>query len=165
MNKKEMKKMLMAKISMNIGSPAESEQPVQAEPEIVPEPEILSPVDSLSAEIPVAVVPSPVAPIAVIPAPVAAVVPPPVNLPRPSPKASAFTGKQAAFWLNDEDRAIFNELVMLLRSQGVKASENLVLRAALRMVPKDYRLVEKIRELMQSDGRKLRHAGSQAVGN
>ena len=67
------------------------------------------------------------------------------------------TGKQAAFWLDDEDRAIFHEMGMLLYSQGIKPSHNLVLRAAIRMVPRDHRLVEKVRELMDNDGRKLRH--------
>lgn len=67
------------------------------------------------------------------------------------------TGKQAAFWLDDEDRAIFHEMGMLLYSQGIKPSHNLVLRAAIRMVPRDHRLVEKVRELMENDGRKLRH--------
>lgn len=67
------------------------------------------------------------------------------------------TGKQAAFWLDDEDRAIFHEMGMLLYSQGIKPSHNLVLRAAIRMVPRDHRLVEKVRELMETDGRKVRH--------
>lgn len=71
--------------------------------------------------------------------------------------ATTGTGKQAAFWLDDEDRALFHEMGMLLYSQGIKPSHNLVLRAALRMVPRDHRLVEKVRELMEKDGRKLRH--------
>ncbi len=67
------------------------------------------------------------------------------------------TGKQAAFWLDDEDRALFHEFGMLLYSQGIKPSHNLVLRAALRLVPKDHRLTEKVRELLAQDGRKVRH--------
>jgi len=67
------------------------------------------------------------------------------------------SGKQAAFWLDDEDRALFHELGMLLYSQGIKPSHNLVLRAALRLVPRDHRLTEKVRELLAQDGRKLRH--------
>ena len=67
------------------------------------------------------------------------------------------SGKQAAFWLDDEDRAIFHETGMLLYSQGIKPSHNLVLRAAIRMIPRDHRLVEKVRELIEKDGRKLRH--------
>jgi hypothetical protein len=67
------------------------------------------------------------------------------------------TGKQAAFWLDDEDRALFHEFGMLLYSQGIKPSHNLVLRAALRLVPKDHLLTEKVRELLAQDGRKVRH--------
>ena len=70
---------------------------------------------------------------------------------------STGSGKQAAFWLDDEDRAIFHETGMLLYSQGIKPSHNLVLRAAIRMIPRDHRLVEKVRELIEKDGRKLRH--------
>ena len=73
------------------------------------------------------------------------------------PVPATGTGKQAAFWLDDEDRALFHEMGMLLYSQGIKPSHNLVLRAAIRMVPRDHRLVEKVRQLMENDGRKLRH--------
>jgi len=75
----------------------------------------------------------------------------------PLPATGAGTGKQAAFWLDDEDRALFHECGMLLYSQGIKPSHNLVLRAALRLVPRDHRLTEKVRELLAQDGRKLRH--------
>ena len=81
----------------------------------------------------------------------------------PVPPASATppaagSGKQAAFWLDDADRAIFYETGMLLYSQGIKPSDNLVLRAALRLMPRDHRLVEQVRALMGQDGRRLRHA-------
>ena len=46
---------------------------------------------------------------------------------------------------------------MLLYSQGIKPSHNLVLRAAIRLMPRDHRLVEKVRELMAGDGRRTRH--------
>ena len=185
--KKDQKKLLMAKISSNITTPpatpkaAPVEKPQPAPP--VPPPAVVAPpptattpppaATSVPAETTVQTAPPPEtapqqpAPIPVAPpAPVAAA-PQPLQMPvmpkltKPS-QAAAFTGKQAAFWINDDDRAIFNELVMLLRSQGVKASDNLVMRAALRMVPKDYRLVEKIQELMKNDGRKLRHAENRA---
>jgi hypothetical protein len=67
------------------------------------------------------------------------------------------TGRQAAFWLDDKDRAIFREVGMNLYSQGIKPSDNLVLRAALRLMPRDHRLIEQIRILLENDGRKLRH--------
>ena len=71
--------------------------------------------------------------------------------------AGASSGRQAAFWLDDEDRAIFREVGMNLYSQGIKPSDNLVLRAALRLMPRDHRLIEQIRILLENDGRKLRH--------
>jgi hypothetical protein len=78
---------------------------------------------------------------------------------KPAAPAAAGTssGRQAAFWLDDEDRAIFREVGMNLYSQGIKPSDNLVLRAALRLMPRDHRLIEQIRILLENDGRKLRH--------
>jgi hypothetical protein len=67
------------------------------------------------------------------------------------------SGRQAAFWLDDEDRAIFREVGMNLYSQGIKPSDNLVLRAALRLMPRDHRLLEQIQVLLAHDGRRLRH--------
>ena len=84
----------------------------------------------------------------------------PPSLPPPVDVRNTGSGKQAAFWLDDEDRAIFHETGMLLYSQGIKPSHNLVLRAAIRMIPRDHRLVEKVRELMEKDGRKVRHQKS-----
>jgi hypothetical protein len=71
--------------------------------------------------------------------------------------AGTSSGRQAAFWLDDEDRAIFREVGMNLYSQGIKPSDNLVLRAALRLMPRDHRLIDQIRILLENDGRKLRH--------
>lgn len=82
---------------------------------------------------------------------------PPAEIERTEASRATGSGKQAAFWLDDEDRAIFHETGMLLYSQGIKPSHNLVLRAAIRMIPRDHRLVEKVRELIEKDGRKVRH--------
>jgi hypothetical protein len=76
--------------------------------------------------------------------------------------AGTSSGRQAAFWLDDEDRAIFREVGMNLYSQGIKPSDNLVLRAALRLMPRDHRLIEQIRILLENDGRKLRHRRNEA---
>ena len=75
---------------------------------------------------------------------------------QPTP-AGTSSGRQAAFWLDDEDRGIFREVGMLLYQQGIKPSDNLILRAALRLMPTDHRLIEKVHELLERDGRKLRH--------
>jgi len=77
--------------------------------------------------------------------------------PTAPPSTATSSGRQTAFWLDDEDRAIFREVGMNLYSQGIKPSDNLVLRAALRLMPRDHRLIEQIRILLEHDGRKLRH--------
>ena len=61
--------------------------------------------------------------------------------------AGVSSGRQAAFWLDDEDRGIFREVGMLLYTQGIKPSDNLVFRAALRLMPRDHRLIEQIRAI------------------
>jgi hypothetical protein len=76
------------------------------------------------------------------------------------PVVAAFhgsSGRQAAFWLDDEDRGILREVGMTLYAQGIRPSDNLVLRAALRLMPRDHRLIEQIRVLLQRDGRRVRH--------
>jgi len=72
------------------------------------------------------------------------------------------SGRQAAFWLDDEDRSIFREVGMLLYTQGIKPSDNLVFRAALRLMPRDHRLMEQIQLLVEKDGRRLRHRDKHA---
>jgi hypothetical protein len=76
--------------------------------------------------------------------------------------AGISSGRQAAFWLDDEDRGIFREVGMLLYTQGIKPSDNLVLRAALRLMPRDHRLMEQIKALVEKDGRRLRHRDKHA---
>jgi hypothetical protein len=51
---------------------------------------------------------------------------------------------------------------MLLYTQGIKPSDNLVLRAALRLMPRDHRLMEQIQALIEKDGRRLRHRDKHA---
>jgi hypothetical protein len=84
----------------------------------------------------------------------------------PNPAVAALSGvssgRQAAFWLDDEDRGIFREVGMLLYTQGIKPSDNLVFRAALRLMPRDHRLIEQIRALLEKDGRRLRHRDKHA---
>jgi hypothetical protein len=76
------------------------------------------------------------------------------------PVVAAFhgsSGRQAAFWLDDEDRGILREVGMSLYAQGIKPSDNLVLRAALRLMPRDHRLIEQIKVLLEKGGRRVRH--------
>ena len=137
------KKSLIAQISQNLASiPPPEAAPVAAPPELKKAPSarkalvIKQPRPSAPKETPVEI--------------------PPIQKKPPLPKGSA-TGKQIAFWFDDDDRAILQEMGMLLYTQGIKPSHNLVIRAALRMMPKDHRFFEKAQELLQKDGRKLRH--------
>jgi hypothetical protein len=81
---------------------------------------------------------------------------------KPAVAAGVSGGRQAAFWLDDEDRGIFREVGMLLYTQGIKPSDNWVFRAALRLMPRDHRLIEQIRALLEKDGRRLRHRDKHA---
>jgi hypothetical protein len=78
--------------------------------------------------------------------------------------ASTATGKPGAFWLDDSDRRIFHELGMLLYSQGIRPSDSLILRAAIRLMPRDHRFIEQIRKLQSQDGRKIRHHFARHIG-
>jgi hypothetical protein len=72
--------------------------------------------------------------------------------------APQFTGKAVAFWLDDEDRAILKQMRVLFVTQDLTPSDSLVVRTALRFLPKDpQQIIEKARELMERDGRKVRH--------
>ena len=84
------------------------------------------------------------------------------NKPAVAVSPGVSSGRQAAFWLDDEDRSIFREVGMLLYTQGIKPSDNLVFRAALRLMPRDHRLMEQIQLLVEKDGRRLRHRDKHA---
>ena len=89
------------------------------------------------------------------------VAPPDPNPQDPSPKqvteAPAFTGRTAALWFDDEDRAIMRELTVMAVQQGIRPSDSLIVRALMRVTPRDERLFDMMRELAEHDGRKLRH--------
>jgi hypothetical protein len=42
---------------------------------------------------------------------------------------------------------------MILYSQGIAPNNTLILRAALKLAPTDYRLADMVRDLVQQDGR------------
>ena len=65
--------------------------------------------------------------------------------------------KHVAFWLDDEDRAIFHEISIHLFAQGIKPTNNLIMRAALRLMPEGTPFLEKVSELIRLDGRTIRH--------
>lgn len=59
--------------------------------------------------------------------------------PRQTKANAGHAGKPSAFWIDDGDRRIFHELGMLLYAQGTKPSDSLILRAAIRLMPRDHR--------------------------
>jgi hypothetical protein len=78
--------------------------------------------------------------------------------PAPTEAASRqFTGRTLGFWGDDEDRAILRELALALFQAGLKPSESLAIRAAIRLVQKDHHFIEQARAVLERDGRRLRH--------
>lgn len=84
-------------------------------------------------------------------------------IPGPVPVDSGtkqFTGRPIGFWGDDEDRRILREFALVLYQAGLKPSESLAIRAALRLVSQEHRfgeLVEQARAVLERDGRRLRH--------
>jgi hypothetical protein len=77
--------------------------------------------------------------------------------PPPAATPNGATGKTAAFWIDDEDRELLRQAAMLLLGAGIRPSDSLTLRAALRLLPMNTTFLDKARELVERDGRKLRH--------
>jgi hypothetical protein len=78
----------------------------------------------------------------------------------PEPGAKQFTGRPIGFWGDDEDRRILRDFALVLYQAGLKPSESLAIRAALRLVSQEHRfgeLVEQARSVLERDGRRLRH--------
>lgn len=78
---------------------------------------------------------------------------PPALAPADSPKRKGRQAKPTSFWLFEADRTRLNELGMILYSQGIAPNNTLLLRAALKLAPTDYRLADAVRELLAQDGR------------
>jgi hypothetical protein len=85
---------------------------------------------------------------------------PPVEDPNPSPPpASATTvkrariGKPLQVWMHDEDRRILRELSAWLAGQGVRASDSLVIRTALRSAKIGDEMLKAFHESAKLDGR------------
>jgi predicted nucleic acid-binding protein len=71
-------------------------------------------------------------------------------------------GKAVQFWLHDEDRKLIRELAAYLSTQGLRPTDSLIVRAALRLAPADARLLEAFREALSQDGR-YRGTGSEVL--
>ena len=68
-------------------------------------------------------------------------------------------GKPVQFWMHEEDRRILRELSAWLAGQGVRASDSLVIRTALRSAKTGSELLQAYREAAQLDGRLKQSSG------
>src|ERR1035438_8679947 len=66
-------------------------------------------------------------------------------------------GKPVQFWLHDEDRRLVRELAAWLSGQGIRSTDSMVIRAALRTARTGSELLEAYRQASQLDGRLKQH--------
>lgn len=72
-------------------------------------------------------------------------------------KSKRRIGKPAQFWFHDEDRRILRELAAWLSGQGVRLTDSMVIRAALRTARTGDELLQACRQAAELDGRLKRH--------
>ena len=72
-------------------------------------------------------------------------------------------GKPAQFWLHDEDRRLVRELAAWLAGQGVRSTDSLVIRAALRTAKTGAEFLEAYRHASQLDGRLKPHKTTESM--
>jgi hypothetical protein len=66
-------------------------------------------------------------------------------------------GKPVQFWLHDEDRQLVRELAAWLAGQGIRSTDSMVIRAALRTAKTGGELLDAYRQAAQLDGRLKQH--------
>lgn len=74
-------------------------------------------------------------------------------------------GKAVQFWMHEEDRRILRELSAWLASQGVRPSDSLVIRTALRTAKAGSELLQAYHDAARLDGRLKQNAGVEAVNS
>jgi hypothetical protein len=77
-----------------------------------------------------------------------------------TPASRSRQGKAVQFWLHDEDRKIVRELSAWLAGQGIRPSDSMVIRAALRLAQPGGALMGAYRQAAQLDGRLRRNSTS-----
>lgn len=75
----------------------------------------------------------------------------------PLPAAKSRVGKPVQFWLHDEDRQLVRELAAWLAGQGIRTTDTMVIRSALRMAKTGGELLDAARQASQLDGRLKQH--------
>lgn len=78
------------------------------------------------------------------------------SLPEQS-KPKARVGRAITFWFHDEDRLLIRELAAWLAGQGMRPTDSMVVRAALRMAKTGGALIEAYKEEAKLDGRMKRN--------
>ena len=85
--------------------------------------------------------------------PAAPVVATPKPVPAADPAPRRRIGKPVQFWMHEEDRKIVRELAAWLAGQGIRATDSMVIRAALRLSKPGGTLLEAYRQAAVLDGR------------
>ena len=75
----------------------------------------------------------------------------------PSSKIKSRIGKPVQFWLHEEDRRMVRELAAWLAGQGIRSTDSMVIRAALRTAKAGGELLAACKEAAQLDGRLKQH--------
>lgn len=75
----------------------------------------------------------------------------------PPTSAKSRVGKPVQFWLHDEDRQLVRELAAWLAGQGIRTTDTMVIRSALRMAKTGGELLDAARQAAQLDGRLKQH--------
>jgi hypothetical protein len=83
-----------------------------------------------------------------------------VAVPTSAPQTARRVGKPVQFWLHEEDRKIVRELAAWLAGQGIRPTDSIVIRAALRLAKPGPALLEAHRQAAALDGRLRRPAPS-----
>jgi len=79
--------------------------------------------------------------------------PRPVAAEKPKPRK----GKQVQFWFHEEDGKLVRELAAWLAGQGVRPTDSLVIRAALRTAQTGTAFLQAYRRAAELDGRLKKH--------
>ena len=93
---------------------------------------------------------------------------PPVTVEQPEPrrkeaqpvaieKPKRRKGKQVQFWFHEEDGRLVRELAAWLAGQGLRPTDSLVIRAALRTAQTGTALLQAYRRAAELDGRLKKH--------
>ena len=72
---------------------------------------------------------------------------------QPLPAKARRVGKPVQFWLHEEDRQLVRELAAWLAGQGIRPTDSMVVRAALRMSKPGAPFLEAYRKAALLDGR------------